>query len=216
YAAAFAEAGLGQEGDDVEAGGARLQASAGRGALGAAPGDWAFCAAGKGRPAWVLRLGPRGEPRPGGRGGRARGTGGGGGGGGAALADLARTAPVAEQPVSLLVAVGQRLQAAGGDAPTFLRRVQRAHPADFWANLALGNALKYGGSGEAIGYYRVALAIRPGEAVGDYNLAEVLRFQNWLDEAIDYYRRALQAEPGHVLGHPHPGPPSAGTRPRQP
>jgi serine/threonine-protein kinase len=97
--------------------------------------------------------------------------------------------------VSLLVALAERLQATGGDAPGFLRRVQREHPADFWANLALGNALKFAGPGEAIGYYRVALAIRPKSAVGYYNLGDVLRFQDWQDEAIEYYKQALRIDP---------------------
>jgi serine/threonine-protein kinase len=199
YAAAFAEAGVGQEGDDVEAVAERVKASAVREALVAALDDWAICAGDKGRPAWLLRVARRADPDPGGWRDRARDPV--AWGDGAALAELARTAPVAGPSVPLLVALGQRLLVTGGDAPAFLRRVQREHPADFWANLTLGNALKYRGSGEAIGYYRVALAIRPEVAVGYYNLGEVLRFEKWFDEAIDYYDRALRIDPRHVWAH---------------
>ena len=55
-----------------------------------------------------------------------------------ALAELTRTARVAEQPVRILLALGERVQATGGDATGFLERVQQAHPADFWANFVLG------------------------------------------------------------------------------
>jgi hypothetical protein len=41
----------------------------------------------------------------------------------------------------------------------------------------LANALKYREPGEAISYFRVALAIRPGAAINYYNLGDVLRFQ---------------------------------------
>jgi serine/threonine-protein kinase len=171
-----------------------------RGALVAALDDWAVCAAGKGRQAWMLRVARRADPDPQGWRDRARDPV--AWGDPTALAELARTAPVADpSSVPLLLAVGQRLHASGGDAPVFLRRVQREHPADFWANLTLGNALKHRGAGEAIGYYRVALAIRPGEAVGYYDLGEVLRFQGWLDEALDYYRRAIRLAPGDPWAH---------------
>jgi serine/threonine-protein kinase len=199
YAAAFAEAGLGQEGDDVEAVAVRVKASAVRQALVAALDDWAVCAGARVRPAWLLRVARQADPDPGGWRDRARDPV--AWGDPAALAELARAAPVAGPSVPLLLAVGQRLQLSGGDAPAFLRRVQREHPADFWANLALGNALKYRGSGEAIGYYRVALAIRPEAAVGYYNLGEVLRFQNWVDEAIDYYQRAIRLDPANFWAH---------------
>jgi serine/threonine-protein kinase len=199
FAAAFAEAGLGQEGNDTETVAARVRASAVRGALVAALDDWAVCATDQGRPAWMLRVARRADPDP--KGWRDRVRDPSAWGDPAALAELAWTAEVAEQSVPLLLALARRLQATGGDAPGFLRRVQREHPDDFWANLTLGNALKYRGAGEAISYYRVALAIRPGSAVAYYNLGEVLRFQNWLDEAIDYYGRALRLDPEHVWAH---------------
>ena len=63
----------------------------------------------------------------------------------AALAELARTAPVAEQPPPLLLALGERLQLAGGDGIGFLRRVQKQYPDDFWTNFTLAHAL-YGAS----------------------------------------------------------------------
>jgi serine/threonine-protein kinase len=197
YAAAFALAGLDRAGGDPEEVSARVQSSGVRATLVAALDDRAVSVADRGRRAWLLEVARRADPdlwrdrvrSPAVWESRA------------ALAELARTAPVAEQPVSMLVALGDRLGLVGWDATEFLRRVQRAHPDDFWANLALGNALKYREPGEAIGYYRVALAIRPGVAASYYNLGEVLKIQGWLDEAIGYYLQALRIDPAHVWAH---------------
>src|SRR5262249_22038691 len=93
YAAAFAETGVGQEGDDVEAVAARIRASAVRGALVAALDDWAVCATDKGRPAWLLRVARRADPDPQAWRDCVRDPV--GWGDAAALAELARTAPVA-------------------------------------------------------------------------------------------------------------------------
>jgi serine/threonine-protein kinase len=189
---------LGREGDDAGVVAARVRESAVSAEIVAALDDWAVCAE-KGPRAWLLRVARQADPDPGGWRDRARNPerwaep--------AELVELARTAPVAADAVPLLLAVGRQLQAAGGDAPGFLRRVQREHPTDFWANLTLGNSLKYVGAGEAIAYYRVAVAIRPGAAVGYYGLGEVLRFQDWLDEAIDYYRRAIHIDPQLFWAH---------------
>jgi serine/threonine-protein kinase len=193
YAGAFREARLGEVRDDPGAVAARVRASAVRGALVAALDDWAVSVTDKERRRWLLEVARRADPDPDGWRDRVRDPA--AWEDGAALAEWARTAPVAEPSVTLLVALGQRLRATGGDATGYLRRVQREHPADFWANLALAHALKYRGPGEAIAYYRVALAIRPGSAGAYYDLAEVLRFQNWFDEALDYYRKALTIDP---------------------
>jgi serine/threonine-protein kinase len=197
YAAAFAELGLDRMGDDVEAAAAGVRTSRVRGALIAALDDRAVGIADKGRQEWLLRVARRADPDPWRdlvRDPAAWGS-------GPALAELARTATVSEQPAAFLATLGDRMRVVGWDETEFLRRVQRAHPDDFWANLALGNALKYRVPGEAIGYYRVALAIRPGAAVSFYNLGEVLKIQGWLDEAIGYYREALRIDPAHVWAH---------------
>jgi serine/threonine-protein kinase len=193
YEAAFRDAGLGVVQDDPADVAARVRGSAVRGALVAALDDWAVCVTDKTRRRWLLEVARQADPDPDGWRDRARdprawedqG----------ALAGLAETAPVAGPSVSLLLALGERWRAKDGDAIGFLRRVQREHPADFWANFTLANALKYRFSGEAISYFRVALAIRPEAAIVSYDLGDVLRFNGWLDEALDYYRRALAIAP---------------------
>src|SRR5262249_31698457 len=112
------------------------------------------------------------------------------------------------QPVPLLLALGERLGAARSDALaflTFLKRVQNEHPADFWANLILGDALLKAAPVEAGGYYRAALASRPGAAVWDTARGDALTAQNLRDEATGYYRRAVQIDPQYARGHTNLG-----------
>ena len=81
----------------------------------------------------------------------------------------------------------------------FLRHVQAANPADFWANLIAGNLLVYTSPHEAAAYYRAAArqadrrpqwaTVRSGAAV---------RFEHYSDLATDYYRKAIEFDPGYV------------------
>jgi eukaryotic-like serine/threonine-protein kinase len=199
YADAFAREGLGSVHDHPERVAARVKASAVRGALVAALDDWAACVADKDQRDWLLAVARHADPDPAGWRGRildpkiwddpAK------------LAALAQTVPVEGQSVSLLLALGERLRAAGGEADPLLRRVQKAHPEDFWANLILGNALLQRLPWEASGYYRAALARRPEEAVGYCAVGDALRLQNLLADATEYYEKALQRDAGYARAH---------------
>ena len=170
YEAAFREAHVGTPDDDPADVGARVAASAVRAPVVSALDDWAACAADGRRRAWVLMVARRADPDawrdrardpavwedP------------------AALARLAGSAPVADQPLSLLVALGERLQAVGGDGTGFLSRVRQAAPDDFWVNLVLGNAFReQGDAGAAANCYQQAIKVRKDSAVAYNNLGLV-------------------------------------------
>jgi serine/threonine-protein kinase len=108
-------------------------------------------------------------------------------------------------PVSLLLALGERLRPIGDEAPALLKRVQRAHPAVFWANMALGDNLFFIAPVEAASYYRAALASRPEAAVAYTALGDSLRIQKRNDEAIGYYRQALEIDPNYARGQTNLG-----------
>ncbi|HEV3003815.1 MAG TPA: tetratricopeptide repeat protein, partial [Pirellulales bacterium] len=202
YQEAFQEAGLAKLDDRPEWVAAKLRESAVGGALLDAVYDWALCAADQERRRWLLEVARQtdsgsewrervldsvawDDPQ--------------------ALAELAQSAPVANERVSLLLALGERLIAAERDAAPFLMRVQREHPADFWANLIVGNAMLQWAPKEAGGYYRATLASRPGAAVGYCAVGDALRLQHELGEATDYFQKAIQLEAGYCRAHSNLG-----------
>jgi eukaryotic-like serine/threonine-protein kinase len=204
YEEAFREAGLGNVHDPPEHVAALVNTSDVRWALLAALDDWAICAIDKEQRGWLLAVARSADPDPDGWRTRVRDP--------AAwenpseLAAMAVTVPKEKLPVSLLLALGERLRNAGGDAVTFLKQVNEKHPADFWANLILGNAMLQGAPLEAGGYYRAALASRPAAAVGYCVVGDALQLQNEFAEAIDYYQQALKRDPTYSraqsnLGH---------------
>ena len=195
YREAFGTAGLGSVHDDPASVAAVLKASAVHEALVAALEDWAVCCTDKERRDWLLDVARQAASDP--QGWRRRILDGVAWDDPAALAELARTVPL-KQSVSLLLALGERLRAIHGDAVPFFMRVQQEYPADFWANLILGNAMLMWKPQEAAGYYRAALASRPKAAVGYCAVGDALRLQKQLEAAIDYYEKALRLDPTYA------------------
>jgi serine/threonine-protein kinase len=199
YKEAFQAAGLGSAPDQPQSVAALVNTSAVREALVAALDDWAICVTDTDERDWLLAVARQADPDPAGWRDRIldpktwddR----------AALADLAQAVPVEGLSVSLLLGLGQRLRAAGGEPVPLLKRVQKEHPDDFWANLILGNALVQLRPNEASGYYRAALASRPRAAVGYCATGDALRLQNEPGEAIDYYRKALKLDANYARAH---------------
>jgi serine/threonine-protein kinase len=120
----------------------------------------------------------------------------------AKLTELTDAAPVKGQSLTLLLAVGEQLDLAGGDPRPFLWRVQQQHPNDFWANRALADALFERGEKDlSIGFFRMALALRPDTAVANNELGDVLTRAGRADEAIFYLERALEIDPLSARNH---------------
>jgi serine/threonine-protein kinase len=203
YLSAFENASLATVQDPPDDVAVRVNASAARVALLAALDYWAVCAMDKNRREWLLAIARQAEPDPLGWSDRIRDPA--KWDDPASLSELAETVPVSGQSVSLLLALGERLQAAGGNAQAFLKRVQEHHPAEFWANIVLGNALLRVSPPEAASYYRAALASRPEAAVAHTALGDSLRIQKRLDEADRYYRQALKLDPNYARGHTNLG-----------
>jgi serine/threonine-protein kinase len=201
YREAFPSARLGELHAEPKRVADMISASAVRGSLVTAMLDWAVCAPDKKLRSWLLEvvrhtdsdsdsdvwrkrvLDPATWENP------------------PALSELVRTAPVGAQPVYLLLAIGERLKTTGENSVPFLKRVQQENPADFWANLILGNAMLQWAPQEAAGYYRAALTSRPGAAVGYCAVGDALRLQKELGPAIDYYKKALRLDPGYSRAH---------------
>jgi serine/threonine-protein kinase len=196
YAAAFQKARLGARDDSPAIVATRIAGSPVAGALVAALYDWSVCAADRSQRGWLLQVVRRADSVPGEWHERVldpaawedRHT----------LVELTNTAPVASEPVSLLLALGQRLRMAGGNAVPYLRRVQEEYPADFWANLAMGNALLPDAPRQAVGALRAALAGRPGAAVGYCAVGECFRLEQHWEAATSYFEKALRLDPAYA------------------
>jgi serine/threonine-protein kinase len=195
YRDAFREAGVFTTDDAPAAAAARVRASPARGAMVAALDDWAFCfddgprrywllqvARGADPDAWrdqVRRLGNWNNP--------------------AALAGLAKTADVGRESVPLLLVLAGLLRANGGDFIGFHRRVQAAHPDDFWANFTLAEQLADRRDGEAISFYRAALAIQPRSVAVNVNLGNLLIDAGRRGQGMAYLKRSLELAPDSVM-----------------
>jgi serine/threonine-protein kinase len=189
YDEAFRSAGLRPFQESSQVVSDRINESPARAALVAALDDWAVCAAHKLRRDWLLAVARLADPDP----WRDR------------VRDprvywdlehlkeLTRTAPLEGQSVQLLVALGERLHSADPKAALpFLRQVQQAYPDDFFANFWVGHAEE---PVAAVGYCRVAQAVRPNAVVANRNLADSLLRLSQTEEAIPYLRRVVALDP---------------------
>jgi serine/threonine-protein kinase len=200
YEKAFRDAGLGQVGDDPELVAGRIRASNIPDALVAALDHWSVCTSNANHRSWVLSVARRADPDPKGWRDRARDPA--VRADQAALIEVVRTAAVADQSVPLLLALNRHLAHDSRERLPFLKKVQQAHPSDFWANLTLAKALiQEGQPGEAIRYAQVAVAIRPRASHAYHQLGFALTQAGRPEEAVDQYRRAVAIDPTAVFSH---------------
>jgi serine/threonine-protein kinase len=214
YAEFFRDQGLGEPPGDPEGAAARVRASKWAAHLVAALDDWAVCATDPARQDWVLGVARRADPDP----WRDRGRDPAVWRDGKTLAELARAGPPAEQPVPLLLALGERLSATGEDGVGFLRRVREQHPEDFWANFTLALALHgagrippplVGDPAPALVYYQKALEFRPQAVAVLNDVGIVLVDRHWLRDnerdgggpgAITVFRQVVTNDPQFAPG----------------
>ncbi|HEY2589275.1 MAG TPA: protein kinase [Tepidisphaeraceae bacterium] len=199
YEQAVRDAGLGTVAEPPDRVARKINDSAVKPALLTALDDWMVCAPAGTQRGWLVAISQKLDPDP--NGWRARIVAPATWDNLSALSTLASEVPGDGPSVSLLLALGDRLNAAGGDPAPLLRRVEREHPADFWANLMLGDALLFSDPVAAGGFYRTALAARPQAAVAYCSVGDALRRQNELDDAIHYYRAAIQQDPRYARGY---------------
>jgi len=121
------------------------------------------------------------------------------------LARLAKAPQALDQPPGRLAALGQIL--ARTDRPggvEFLRQAQQRHPDDFWINHQLASHLremKPPQLDEALGFFRVPVALRPQSPAVHLNLGLTLQDKGWLDEAVAEYRKAIELSPDFPQAH---------------
>jgi tetratricopeptide (TPR) repeat protein len=199
YAAALREAGLvRQAGEEAAVVAARVRDSGVGAEIVAALDDWASLTTNGPHQAWLLTVARLADPDP--QRDRLRqpelwqnGP---------ALTRVARETRVAKLSPQLATTLGRVLLQNGGDAVPLLRAAHQHHPQDFWLNcymgFALGEAKQWN---EAMGYYRAALAVRPGSAAVQHNLGDALRGRGKLDEAIIHLRAAIGIEPKYAVAH---------------
>jgi serine/threonine-protein kinase len=111
-----------------------------------------------------------------------------------ALAHVTASVPDSERALSLLLALGQRLRAKGGEWRPFLTRVQQSHPTDFWANTSLALAIAATEPQNAIRYFQAAIVIRPDAAIAHANLGIALGSAGQHDEAEAHLMEALRLD----------------------
>ncbi len=117
------------------------------------------------------------------------------------LRALARDEDALAQPAAILSWLGMRLHHLrhSEEAITLLKQAQDKHPLDFWINYELGVALNWGARPprytEAVGFCRVAVAVRPDSAAAQGVLGVALLGTGDRDGAIECWRKSAALNP---------------------
>jgi eukaryotic-like serine/threonine-protein kinase len=131
----------------------------------------------------------------------------------AKLEELANKKEAFSQPPALGLWLASELRSAGAvdKAEALLRLFQQQYPADFWLNYQLGMILAFGGGNvvsaierpkeEPVGFFRAAVAIRPGSAIARNYLGAALGRNRNLDGAITEFRQAILLDPKYAVPH---------------
>jgi serine/threonine-protein kinase len=202
YEEAFREAGLGRVHDDPEGVARRVRASDIRDALVVALDHWSVHGPDLRRRGWALDVARRADPDPTGWRDRARDPA--IRSDQAALTEVIRLAKAPDEPVSLLLALDTLLNRESKERLPYLRRVQQAHPGDFWANITLGVLYTWEKrSAEAARYYQAAVSLRPRTALGRFKLGTALEATGQWEEAAAQFRRAVEIDPTSLFSQYH-------------
>jgi tetratricopeptide (TPR) repeat protein len=198
YVSAFAEAGLGREGDDFKAVSALVRNSSLSAELIAALDDWASITTDRRRREWLFAVANEADRNPARNELRRmklwRD--------GARLTRIAQEPSGAELSPQLAIALGRAASESGGDAVPLLTAAQARYPQDFWLNFGLGATLCEAERwDEAIGYSRAALAVRPEVSAARINLGRALYAKGQWDEAFGYFQQAFEIDPKSVAAH---------------
>jgi eukaryotic-like serine/threonine-protein kinase len=122
-----------------------------------------------------------------------------------ALGKLVAEAPSARLSPQLLDLVGNMLGDGTPLQESWRRRAQAEHPADFWLSFGLAAVLFKTNPSEAAGFYRVALALRPGNSTVYNNLGHALMKQEKLPEAVAAFHKAIELDPRHAIAYSNLG-----------
>jgi serine/threonine-protein kinase len=113
------------------------------------------------------------------------------------MAVLAASPGALEQPSLLLSGLGGVLLFDGQreEALALLREAQQRHPDDFWLNFLLGQFWEKASPQVAVGYFRAAVAIRPGNDEIYAKLGRALVETGEPEGAIAAFGKALELNP---------------------
>ncbi len=114
---------------------------------------------------------------------------------------LAIAPEAVEQPTVILSGLGGALLANNQreETLTLLSEAQQRHPGDFWINYLLGHFWDQERPQRAVGYFRAAVAIRPGSDQAYLMLARALRDSGDADGSIAPYKQAIALNPDRVF-----------------